>query len=83
MFRGYWRVILAVAGLVLAANAQPISQNTGSKTATAQGNKKTENDTNIAARYTCVWTLCSTMRAENATDTLEMALAASGCDPCH
>lgn len=30
--------------------------------------------------YMIAWKLCSTMRAEDVTDTLDMALAASGCD---
>ena len=29
------------------------------------------------------WKLCSTMRAEDVTDTLDLALAASGCDHAH
>ena len=29
------------------------------------------------------WKLCSTMRAEDVTDTLGMALTASGCDQVH
>ena len=32
------------------------------------------------SRYVIAWKLCSTMRAEDVTDTLELALAASGCD---
>jgi len=32
------------------------------------------------SRYIIAWRLCSTMRAEDVTDTLDMALAASGCD---
>jgi len=32
------------------------------------------------SRYIIAWKLCSTMRAEDVTDTLELALAASGCD---
>ncbi|WP_148309194.1 IS3 family transposase [Sphingopyxis fribergensis] len=32
------------------------------------------------SRYIIAWKLCSTMRAEDVTDTLDMALAASGCD---
>jgi transposase InsO family protein len=35
------------------------------------------------SRYIISWKLCSTMRAEDATDTLDMALAASGCDQAH
>ena len=37
------------------------------------------------SRYIIAWKLCSTMRAEDVTDTLDMALAASGCDqaPVH
>ena len=31
------------------------------------------------SRYIIAWKLCSTMRAEDVTDTLDMALAASGC----
>jgi transposase InsO family protein len=31
-------------------------------------------------RYVVAWKLCTTMRAEDVTDTLELALAASGCD---
>jgi transposase InsO family protein/transposase-like protein len=32
------------------------------------------------SRYIIAWKLCSTMRAEDVTDTLELALKASGCD---
>ena len=32
------------------------------------------------SRYIIGWKLCSAMRAEDVTDTLDMALAASGCD---
>ncbi|MDR6306492.1 hypothetical protein GGQ85_004225 [Nitrobacter vulgaris] len=32
------------------------------------------------SRYIIVWKLCTTMKAEDATDTLTMALQASGCD---
>jgi transposase InsO family protein len=32
------------------------------------------------ARYIIGWKLCSTMRAQDVTDTLDIALAASGCD---
>ena len=32
------------------------------------------------SRYIIAWKLCSTMRAEDVTDTLDMALQASGCD---
>ena len=32
------------------------------------------------SRYIIAWKLCSTMRAKNVTDTIELALAASGCD---
>ncbi len=32
------------------------------------------------SRYIIAWKLCSNMRAEDVTDTLDMALAASGCD---
>lgn len=32
------------------------------------------------SRYIVAWKLCTTMRAEDVTDTLELALAASGCD---
>lgn len=32
------------------------------------------------SRYIIAWKLCSTMRAEDVTETLDMALAASGCD---
>src|SRR3546814_2088963 len=35
------------------------------------------------SRYIIAWRLCSTMRAEDVTDTLDMALAASGCDKAH
>ena len=35
------------------------------------------------SRYIIAWKLCSTMRAEDVTDTLDMALAASGCDQAH
>jgi len=35
------------------------------------------------SRYIIAWRLCSTMRAEDVTDTLDMALAASGCDQAH
>jgi transposase InsO family protein len=32
------------------------------------------------SRYIIAWKLCTTMKAEDVTDTLEMALKASGCD---
>jgi len=32
------------------------------------------------SRYIVAWKLCSTMKASDVTDTLEMALAASGLD---
>ena len=32
------------------------------------------------SRFIIAWKLCTTMRAEDVTDTLELALAASGCD---
>ena len=32
------------------------------------------------SRYIIAWKLCTTMKAEDVTDTLEMALTASGCD---
>ncbi|GAA5056472.1 hypothetical protein GCM10023208_21240 [Erythrobacter westpacificensis] len=32
------------------------------------------------SRYIIAWKLCTTMRAEDVTDTLDMALTASGCD---
>jgi hypothetical protein len=32
------------------------------------------------SRYIIAWKLCTTMRAEDVTDTIEMALQASGCD---
>lgn len=32
------------------------------------------------SRYVIAWKLCSTMRAGDVTDTLELALTASGCD---
>jgi len=32
------------------------------------------------SRYIISWKLCNTMRAEDVTDTLDLALAASGCD---
>ena len=35
------------------------------------------------SRYIIAWKLCTTMRAEDVTDTLELALAASGCDQAH
>jgi putative transposase len=35
------------------------------------------------ARYIIAWKPCATMRAEDVTDTLDMALAASGCDQAH
>ena len=35
------------------------------------------------SRYIVSWKLCSTMRAEDVTDTLDMALTASGCDRAH
>jgi transposase InsO family protein len=35
------------------------------------------------SRYIIAWKLCSTMRAEDVTDTLDLALAASGCDQAH
>jgi putative transposase len=35
------------------------------------------------SRYIIAWKLCSTMWAEDVTDTLELALTASGCDQAH
>ena len=35
------------------------------------------------SRYIIAWKLCSTMRVEDVTDTLDLALAASGCDQAH
>ncbi|GAB5430330.1 MAG: IS3 family transposase [Devosia indica] len=35
------------------------------------------------SRYIIAWKLCSTMRARDVTDTLDMALAASGCNQAH
>lgn len=35
------------------------------------------------SRYIIAWKLCTTMRAEDVTYTLDMALAASGCDQAH
>jgi len=32
------------------------------------------------SRYIIAWKLCTTMRAEDVTDTLMLALQASGCD---
>ena len=32
------------------------------------------------SRYVIAWKLCTTMRVEDVTDTLELALEASGCD---
>jgi len=32
------------------------------------------------SRYIIAWKLCTTMRAQDVTDTLDLALAASGCD---
>ena len=32
------------------------------------------------SRYVIAWKLCTTMKAEDVTDTLELALTASGCD---
>jgi transposase InsO family protein len=35
------------------------------------------------SRYIVSWKLCTTMRAEDVTDTLDLALQASGCDQVH
>jgi transposase InsO family protein len=35
------------------------------------------------SRYIIAWKLCTTMKAGDVTDTLEMALTASGCDQAH
>ena len=35
------------------------------------------------SRYVIAWKLCTTMKTEDVTDTLEMALTASGCDQVH
>ena len=32
------------------------------------------------SRYVIAWKLCTTIRAEDVTDTLQLALEASGCD---
>lgn len=34
----------------------------------------------VFSRYIIAWKLCTTMKAEDVTDTLTMALQASGCD---
>ena len=35
------------------------------------------------SRYVIAWKLCTTMKAEDVTDTLELALTASGCSQAH
>jgi putative transposase len=35
------------------------------------------------SRYIIAWKLCTTMKAEDVTDTLQLALTASGCDQVH
>ena len=35
------------------------------------------------SRYVIAWKLCTTMKAGDVTDTLELALTASGCDQAH
>ena len=35
------------------------------------------------SRYVIAWKLCTTMKTADVTDTLELALAASGCDQAH
>jgi transposase InsO family protein len=35
------------------------------------------------SRYIIAWKLCTTMKAEDVTDTLNLALTASGCDQAH
>jgi putative transposase len=35
------------------------------------------------SRYIVAWKLCTTMKAEDVTDTLELALTASGCNQAH
>jgi putative transposase len=35
------------------------------------------------SRYVIAWKLCTTMKTEDVTDTLELALTASGCDQVH
>jgi putative transposase len=35
------------------------------------------------SRYIVAWKLCTTMKTEDVTDTLELALIASGCDQAH
>jgi len=35
------------------------------------------------SRYVIAWKLCTTMKAQDVTETLELALAASGCDQAH
>ncbi len=35
------------------------------------------------SRYIIAWKLCSTMRAQDVTETLDMALVSSGCDRAH
>lgn len=35
------------------------------------------------SRYIIAWKLCSTMRAQDVTDTLDIALAVSVCDQAH
>jgi transposase InsO family protein len=35
------------------------------------------------SRYSCAWKLCTTMKTSDVTDTLDLALQASGCDQAH
>jgi len=35
------------------------------------------------SRYVIAWKLCTTMKTEDVTDTLQLALSASGCDQAH
>ena len=37
-------------------------------------------DSRLSSRYVIGWKFCGTMRAEDVTDTLDIAMAASGCD---
>lgn len=65
MPRGYWSVILAFAGLALAANAhaQPVGNDAGSNAAAAQSNQGPAKNANIAAD---VSRISSTPESQNA-----------------
>lgn len=63
MLRGYWCIILAIAGLALAANAQPIGNSARSDAPAAQSNESAPKDSDIAVSLSRI---SSALEAQNA-----------------